>query len=201
MQVIVGVKQTKALQKQLLSTISRDDIYTKKHQVILKETTVYIISFPYLDGKLIAIYNPALEVLKRDKMLAGEEQKKDFRYAGYSLVYHNTKYSDNDVIKKYFEKDVVERAFKKIKGPLSLRPVRVWLRKHVVAHVKLCYLAMSILSFLEYKTKKINISGTDALKQIQYIYKVNLIHAETRKEWEKIVTMSKAQKELLNALK
>jgi len=201
MQVIVGVKQTVALQKQFLNTIDRSEIYVKKHQVVLKETIVYTKSFRYLGGKLIAIYNPALEVLKRDKILSGDEKGKNIRYVGYSLVYHNTEYTEAEVIKKYFEKDVVERAFKKMKGPLSLRPIRVWLRRHVVAHVKVCYLSMTILSLLEYKSSKIKISGIDALKKMQYIYKVKLRHSDTKKEWDKVVTMGKTQEDLLKILK
>jgi transposase len=201
MDVIVGVKQTKALQKQFLNNIVRDEIYCKSHQVILKETVVYTKSFDYLGGNLIIIYNPTLEVLKRDKILADDEKKTDIRYVGYSLVYHTTTYSETQVIKKYFEKDVVERAFKTLKGPLSLRPIRVWLRRHVQAHVKLCYLAMSILSLLDYRSRKIKITGVEALKSMQHIYKVNLIHAETKKEWTKIVTMTKSQKDLLKILK
>jgi len=201
MQVIIGVKQTVAIQKQFLRTIDRDEIYTRKHQVVLKETVVYTKSFNYLGGKLIAIYNPTLEVLKRDKILIGEDTDKDIKYVGYSLVYHNTKYTEAEVVKKYFEKDIVERAFKKIKGPLSLRPIRVWLRHHVVAHVKVCYLSMAILSLLEYKCRKIKISGIDALKTMQYIYKVKLRHADTKKEWDKVVTMAKAQKDLLRVMK
>jgi hypothetical protein len=60
---------------------------------------------------------------------------------------------------------------------------------------------MSILALLEYKCRKIKISGIEALKIMQYIYKVNLVHAETKREWDKVVTMSKPQRELLKALK
>lgn len=204
MDMIVGVKQTGALQKQYLDQIVRDEIYDRDHQVVLKETIVYIKSFDYLGGKLIVIYNPALEVLKRDKTLA--EQKKgdrpaDIKYAGYSLVFHNTTHGDIEVIKKYFDKDIVERAFKTLKGPLSLRPIRVWLRSHVEAHVKLCFLAMSILSLLNFYSGKLKIQGIEALKILQHVYKVNLKHAQTNKEWEKVVTLSKAQQDLLKALK
>jgi transposase len=204
MNMIVGVKQTGALQKQYLDKIVRDEIYDKDHQVVLKETTVYTKSFDYLEGKLIVIYNPALEVLKRDKILA--EQKEgdgpaDIKYAGYSLVFHNTGHADMEVIKKYFDKDIVERAFKTLKGPLSLRPIRVWLRTHVQAHVKLCFLAMSILSLLDFRSRKLKINGIEALRQLQHAYKVKLKHAETKKEWEKVVTLTKAQQDLLKALK
>lgn len=201
MHVIVGVKQTSVIQRKYLDKIRRDKIYNKKNQVILKETIVYISSFRYLGGQLIIIYNPALEVLKRDKILSGEEEGRDIKYVGYSLVYHSTKYDDNEVVKKYFEKDVVERAFKTLKGPLSLRPIRVWLRRHVEAHVKLCYLAMAILSLLDFRSKKIKLTGTEALKKMQQIYKVNLKHAVTKREWVKVVTLEKSQKELLKVLK
>lgn len=203
MLAIVGVKQTESLQKQFLSNIVRDDIYNKEHQVVLKETTVYIQSFEYLGGKLIAIYNPTLEVLKRDKAMAEAKdgvEPDNMKYAGYSLVFHNTAYDDKEVIKKYFEKDIVERAFKSLKGPLALRPVRVWMRNHVEAHVKICYLAMAILALLDYRSRKIKISAIDALKMLQFTYKVNLRHSETKKEWEKLVTMSNKEKELLKIL-
>lgn len=201
MYMIVGVKQTKALQKQYLNLIDRDEIYSRKHLVILKKTVVYIKSFKYLRGQLIVIYNPTLEVLKRDKIIAEKEDGSDMKYVGYSLVYHTTKYTASEVIKKYFEKDIVERAFKTIKGPLSLRPIRVWLRRHVESHVKLCYLAMSILSLLDYRSIKVKITGIEALNKMQYIYKVMLKHAETKKEWEKVVTLEKSQSDLLKILK
>ncbi len=204
MLAIVGVKQTEGLQKQFLSMIVRDDIYNKQHQVILKETIVYIQSFEYLGGKLIAIYNPTLEVLKRDKTLAAAKDGKepeDIKYAGFSFVFHNTGYDDKEVIKKYFEKDIVERAFKSLKGPLSLHPIRVWVRQHVEAHVKICYLAMAILALLDYRSRQIKISGIEALKMLQYTYKINLKHEETKKEWEKLVTMTNKEKELVKILK
>ena len=124
----------------------------------------------------------------------------NMKYAGYSLVFHNTAYDDKEVIKKYFEKDIVERAFKSLKGPLALRPVRVWMRNHVEAHVKICYLAMAILALLDYRSRKIKISAIDALKMLQFTYKVNLRHSETKKEWEKLVTMTNKEKELLKIL-
>lgn len=201
MQIIVGVKQTSVLRQQYLKTIDRDAIYVKKNQLVLKETTVYTTSFNYLGGKLIAIYNPTMEVLKRDRIISGEDEGRDKKYVGYSLVYHNTKYTEAEIVRKYFDKDIVERAFKKMKGPLSLRPIRVWLKNHVEAHVKICYLAMAILSLLEYKCKKLNLSGVEALKLMQYIYKVNLVHADTKKEWEKVVTMGKMQEKLLKLIK
>lgn len=201
MKMIMGVRQTVVLQNKFLNKIERNEIYTKNNQVVLKETTVYIKSFPYFGGKIIVIYNPALEVLKRDKILAEDENRKNINYVGYSLVFHNTTYPENEVIKKYFEKDVVERAFKTLKGPLAVRPIRVWLRRNVESHVKICYLAMTILSLLDFRCRKIKISGLDALKEIQYIYKVKLNHSRTKKKWDKVVTLKQSQKKILDAIK
>jgi len=204
MLAIVGVKQTEGLQKQFLSKIVREDIYNKQHQVVLKETIVYIQPFDYLGGKLIAIYNPTLEVLKRDKALAEAKDGKEpdtLKYEGFSLAFHNTAYDDKEVIKKYFEKDIVERAFKALKGPLALHPIRVWVRQHVEAHVKICYLAMAILALLDYRSRQIKISGIEALKMLQYTYMVNLKHEDTKKEWDKLVTMTGKEKELIKILK
>jgi transposase len=200
MHVIVGVKQTKVIQNQYLNKVIREEIYTRKHQVILKETIVYTKTFDYLGGKLIVIYNPSLEVLKRDKMIADKEKGEGIKYVGYSLVYHNTDFTEASVVKKYFEKDIVERAFKTLKGPLSLRPIRVWLRRHVEAHVKICYLAMCLITLLDYKSRKIKISGIEALKLLKQIYKVQLKHSATHQQWEKVVTMSKSQRDLLKVI-
>lgn len=49
----------------------------------------------------------------------------------YSLIYHNTKYSSEEVVKRYYDKEIVERTFKHLKGVLSLRLIRVWLSNHI----------------------------------------------------------------------
>jgi hypothetical protein len=59
---------------------------------------------------------------------------------------------------------------------------------------------MAILALLDYRCRQINISGIEALKMLQYTYKVNLKHSETKKEWEKLVTMTNKEKELLKIL-
>ena len=96
------------------------------------------------DGKIIVIYNPSLEVIK--KQLNFNKEIDSSPDIGYSLIYHNTDYSQKEVVKKYYEKEIIERAFKQMKGILNLRPIRVWLKDHVEGHIKICYLAYAILS-------------------------------------------------------
>ena len=201
MQVIVGMKQTSLIQAQFLDTIEREVIYSGKNQIALRDTIVYAQSFAYLKGKLIVMYNPKLEALKRDKMLLDGANQKDVKYVGYSLIYHNTKEATATVVKKYFEKDVVERSFKSLKGEVQLHPIRLWLPDRVQAHVKLCYLSLCLLSLIAYKCRKLNLSAIQVLDELQYVYQVQLVHSKTKKQWNKTVTLTNQQKQILKTLK
>jgi hypothetical protein len=200
MQVIAGMKQTVGIQKKILDTIDRDKIYTAANRVQLKDTVVYTQSFPFLTGKLTVIYNPKMEVLKRDKILSEKNNKENVKYVGYSLIWHNTKQKEAMVVEKYFDKDVVERSFKSLKSNLHLHPVRMWAASRIEAHVKICYLSLCLLSLIQFKCKKIEVSAIKALEELQHVYKVNMVHAKTKKKWTKVVTLSNQQKNILKAL-
>ena len=201
MKIIVGVKQSIGIKKNILSKIDRNNIYTAKNQVLLKNTYVYVQELKFLFGKIIIIYNPKYEALKRDKMLADEATDNDVEFVGYSLVFHNTNLKPNAVVKKYFDKDVVERSFRSMKGDVQLHPIRLWMPQRVTAHIKICYLCMCILSIIKFKCRKINSSPIEILNELQSIYKVNLIHSTTKQKFSKVVTLSNNQKNILKALK
>lgn len=201
MKVIVGVKQSPGIKNNILSKIDRNKIYTSNNQIILKNTFVYAQEVPFLFGKLIIIYNPKYEALKRDRMLADEATDNDVRFVGYSLIFHNTKLSPEVVVKKYFDKDVVERSFRTMKGEVQLHPVRLWMPQRVNAHIKICYLSLCLLSLIKYRCQKISDSPVEILNEIQSIYKVNLAHVKTKQKFSKVVTLSNNQKNILKALK
>jgi transposase len=199
--MIVGVKQSIGIKKDLLATIERDEIYSAKNQVVLKNTIVYTKEFPFLFGKIIVIYNPKYETLKRDKLLLESATDKDVKYIGYSLIFHNTALKPSEVVKSYFDKDVVERSFRTMKGDVQLHPIRLWLPNRVNAHIKICYLSMCILSLIKYKCKRFDIAPTEVLQELQSVYKVNLRHSKTKQSFSKVVTLSNRQKNILKALK
>jgi transposase len=201
MKMIVGVKQSIGIKNNVLSKIDRNEIYVAKNQVQLKNTFIYVQELPFLFGKLIIIYNPKYEALKRDKMLAEEARDNDVKYVGYSLVFHNTKLKSPEVVKKYFDKDIVERSFRTMKGDVQLHPIRLWMPKRVNAHIKICYLSMCLLSLIKFKCKKISISPIDIINELQTIYKVQMKHSTTNKSFTKVVTQSNQQKKILMALK
>ena len=197
-QIIAGLRKNSNLIKDFISPIKREEIYSAKCRVPLKKTTVFIKEFNYMDGKLIVVYNPELEILKKE--LNFEKEIESNQDIGYSLIYHNTKYLSDEVVRKYYDKEMVERAFKQIKGVLSLRPIRVWLSDHITGHIKICYLSYAILSLINYKLKKLNISAIDALESLKYGYKVNLKDASSNFEWSVHVPLEPKQKKILEVL-
>ena len=164
---IVGMRTHKSVEDQILSKIQRDEIFQKECQVKLISTKVYIKGFPYLGGRVIVIYNPTLEILKREHDMESKKKAKSTDYMGYSLLYHSTDLDDAEVVKKYFDRDIVEKSFRQMKGMLELRPVRVWLMNHVEAHIKLCYLAYSILCWFSYLLKPLEINSSTALRELK----------------------------------
>src|SRR3989338_1299496 len=197
-QIIAGLRKNSSIVDEFISPIKREDIYSAKCRVPLKKTTVFIKEFEYLEGKLIVVYNPELEVLKKE--LNFEKEIESNQDIGYSLIYHNTKHSSEEVVKKYYDKEIVERAFKQIKGVLSLRPIRVWLSNHITGHIKICYLAYAILSLLNHKLKKLNITAIDSLESLKHGYKVKLRDTSSNFEWSIHVPLEPKQKKILETL-
>jgi transposase len=180
---IMGLKKTPSIKKEFLDDLKRDEIYSSDTRVVLKNTTVHIKSFPYMDGKLVVVYNPLLEVQKREQHYAKGGSDEKAKYIGYSLIYHNTELDASGVVKQYFEKDVVERSFRQIKGVLSLRPVRMWLKSHVNGHVRVCYISYAILTMIGYKIKDLGISPQEALEKLKTGYRVHLKDHESDFSW------------------
>lgn len=199
LKIIAGIKKTSTLASEFLTKIIRDEIYSLKNMVKLKNTEVFINTFDYNGGKLISVYNPSLEVMKK-QLNFNRDTDVPGPFIGYSLIYHNTGDLSPEIVKKYYDKEIVERAFKQIKGILNLRPIRVWLKDHVEAHIKICYLAYAILSFMNCKLRKINISSVDALNSLKHGYKVNLKSNKDNFEWSLYVPLEPKQKKMLQAL-
>lgn len=190
MRAVIGLRKTPELKK-LISSVPREELYSRKHWVKLKNTDVYVAELPYMDGKAVIVYDPVKEALRRPDIYARGRGEESVRYVGYSLIYHNTGLSAEDVVKQYFGKDIVERSFKQMKGAISLRPVRVWREHQINGHVRVCYLAYAILSLLSYKLKGLEVSPTDALKKLSRAYLVELKDSESGFAWSSSVRLEK----------
>lgn len=86
----------------------------------------------------------------------GKRAAKHIRHGGYSLIYRDTRLSGEAATHQYCENEVADRAFRKLKGSLLLRPIRVWTKEHIEGHVRVCYLAYAILTFLDYLPEKVS---------------------------------------------
>ena len=198
---IIGMKRNEKIERDILSAIERDDIYSPENQIRLKKTTVYAQSFNFHNGQLVVIYNPLLEVAKRDKAFAEGQSIQNLRYSGYSLIFHSTGLGTAEVVRKYFDKDLVEKSFHHLKGLLGLHPLRVWLIKRIQAHVKLCYLSLCILTYMNYKLLPLKLSAIEAIDLLSSAYKVYLKNSKDNFTWSKTVTLKSIQQKILKTLK
>lgn len=200
--VITGIRLNSKLKREYLKKIDREEIFQPVNEVKLKNTKVYIKSFEFEKGRLIAVYSPEIEVAKRMQAMeiSNGYDPEEAKYMGYSLIYHTTELLDKEVVMSYYEKDIVEKAFKEMKSSINLQPIRKYLLSHVKAHVKICYLAYAILSYIQYKLKPKGISAITALEKLQPVYKVELKSKKENFHWTKIITLSKKQESILKLL-
>jgi hypothetical protein len=52
------MRKNKQIADEILSTIRREEIFSLKHRISLKNSSVFAMSFPFREGALIAVYNP-----------------------------------------------------------------------------------------------------------------------------------------------
>jgi len=202
MSIISGLRKTPNLKRRYLDRIKREEIYCPAKRVALKKTAVYIQEFDYFKGKLIVVYNPQMEVVRREIIYEGGGREEEAKYVGYSFIYHNTDLSSEEVVKKYYEKEIIERAFKKLKGILSLRPIRVWTKEHIEGHIRVCYVAYAILSLLEYYLAKgrFELSALELLEKLKRGYRIYLKDSKSNFSWTTTVLLEKELYKLLDYL-
>ena len=119
---------------------------------------------------------------------------------GYSCLFSPATLPVAQRLKLYFDKDVVEKAFRSLKGITQLRPIRCWLASHVQAHVLICYLAYLLLAVLQYRLRPVAVTAERALAQLSTVYKVYLRDTRNRFQLSRVVTLTKAQEQILKTI-
>ncbi len=121
-------------------------------------------------------------------------------FDGYSCIFSTQEMSKEEMVHIYFDKDLVEKAFRTLKGIARLQPIRHWLYNRVVAHVFICYVAYLLLSILQFRLNKIEITAEEALTELESMYKVYLRDPKKDFKISRVVTMSKRQEMILKAV-
>ena len=122
------------------------------------------------------------------------------QYDGYSVLFSTKDLPTEEIVKPYFEKDKVEKAFRSLKSVLGLKPIKHWLEERVKAHIFICYISYLLLSLLEHKLQKINVTAIMALDKLSTSYKVHLKNKKTNIEFTKTVTLSQEQQKIIKAI-
>lgn len=122
-------------------------------------------------------------------------------FDGFSCIFSTQKrFSKQQMVRLYFDKDLVEKAFRTMKGITRLQPIRMWLYDRVAAHVFICYLAYLLLSLLQYRLRKTEVSAEEALRELATMYKVYLKDPKKGFRIGRTVTLTKKQEMILRAI-
>lgn len=135
-----------------------------------------------------------------DGKLLSRKVKETEELDGYSAVFTTTSLTKEEMVRVYFDKDLVEKSFQSLKGVVKLRPIRHWLYNRVISHVFICYLSYLILSILNMKLKKINLSPSKALQELDTLYKIYMTDKKSGFKIEKTVSLSKKQEKILKCI-
>lgn len=119
------------------------------------------------------------------------------RYDGISVIFSTQNLKTEEMVKGYFKKDRLEKSFRCLKSFLEMDKVRFWLANRVRGHIFICYLAYLLLSVLEYRLKRSDMSAVDALETMGSMYKVYLTDPKSKNKFVKTVTLSKKQEDIL----
>ena len=99
------------------------------------------------------------------------------------------------------KKTSLEKAYRELKSSINLHPIRKYRIQHIKAHIKICYLAYSILAYIQFKLKLQKESlPIYALDQLKSIYKVDIESKKDKIQLSKTVTLKKDQKIILKTL-
>lgn len=152
-----------------------------------------------LKGKTI---KPGLaKYFNKDGGLIKKKLQETEEFDGFSCIFSTQKrFSKQQMVRLYFDKDLVEKAFRTMKGITRLQPIRMWLYDRVAAHVFICYLAYLLLSLLQYRLRKTEVSAEEALRELATMYKVYLKDPKKGFRIGRTVTLTKKQEMILRAI-
>lgn len=175
--------------------------FNEQQRRLLRESRYDEIEFAkQLLGKGKAIKPGMGKLFSKAGVLNKQALRDAEEFDGYSCIFSTAQIPKTEIVRLYFDKDVVEKAFRNIKGITRLQPIRHWLYNRVIAHVYICYLSYLLLSILQFRLKKIEVSAEEALIELDSMYKVYLRDTKKGFQMSRVVTLSKRQEAILKAI-
>ncbi len=100
------------------------------------------------------------EVIDSNKLKAIIDEEKinafvDY-FGYYKLITSELDMNDSDVIDTYHGLSQIEDQFRIMKSTLNTRPINVWTKEHIQAHLLICMIALIIIRIIQYKIKNSN---------------------------------------------
>lgn len=71
----------------------------------------------------------------------------------YKLITSELNMNDCDVIDTYHGLSQIEDQFRVMKSTLNTRPINVWTKEHIQAHLLICMIALIVIRIIQYKIK------------------------------------------------
>lgn len=121
-------------------------------------------------------------------------------FDGVSAIFCTRNLPQDEAVRAYFEKDRIEKAFRTMKGLLEMDKIRFWLTGKVKAHILICYISYLLLSLLDYKLRKENMTAAKALELMDSMYRVHITDPKTKNKFVKTVVLSTKQEKILKAI-
>ena len=142
----------KELEKWARSGIQRGEWSEENHHDLVKSLTRQLVKAD-ADTLFDVVWDPTtfgtLFVRVNAERKAWEEAK-----AGWWMLTTDTEKPVPEAVKLYKSLSVVERAFRTIKGPIKVRPVRHRLDRRIRAHLYVCLLSYLLGRWLEVKVRE-----------------------------------------------
>jgi hypothetical protein len=123
-------------------------------------------------------------------LLVNRERKQwEEAKAGWWMLTTDTELSGPEVVKVYKSLAVVERAFRTIKGPIRVRPVRHHLDRRIRAHLYVCILAYLVERWVQLKVREggekgwAHLTGEQALEEVREgrLQQVGIVGTDVRR--------------------
>jgi len=130
----------------------------------------------------LAIPAPGRRGFVIDRDGAARERIGDGRFLVFST---NPDMQADEMFRVYFQRDEVEKAFRTLKGQLSLGPIRYRRREHIDAYTTVLYMAYLLWSRTQERLaeKYLTMTVTKALESVEDIHLVRFEAGKQKFEW------------------